>query len=145
MAIGRRTAVLASATILLGSAAAVPATAAATPAASNTVAVTTESGARIQVSCPSGDVCFWNKSWQRCNWNVADPNWSGGNIRCSWAKTRNVHYVWNRGTSSRYTGVVYYLKTNYRNRVGCTRQGKSGYLQGTYKVDSHKWTSGRCG
>ncbi|NGO69275.1 hypothetical protein [Streptomyces boncukensis] len=53
--------------------------------------------------------------------------------------------MWNRGQSSRFTGVAYYKKTSYRDQVGCTRQGKRGYLQGTYKVASHRWITSSCG
>ncbi|MEV8315000.1 hypothetical protein AB0Q95_12560 [Streptomyces sp. NPDC059900] len=113
-------------------------------AAPSTKVVETRDGSPRAISCEKGDVCFYNSSWQRCSWPVADPNWSTGVLKCSWAKTRNVYYVWNNGTSSA-SGVAYYLGTDYKNRVGCTRQQKSGYLQNTYKVASHRWVDGNCG
>lgn len=145
-----RATVLASSVALLGSALTVPAAAASSGAseAGSFTPAQLRAGlteAQLRRSCPRGDVCFWNTSGQRCNWNVADPNWSGGNIRCSWAKTKNVRYIYNNGRSSAFTGVAYYKSTNYRNRVGCTRQGKQGYLRGTYKVASHRWITGSCG
>ncbi|MFF0203387.1 peptidase inhibitor family I36 protein [Streptomyces sp. NPDC005017] len=99
------------------------------------------------VDCPSGHVCFWtgaNFTGSKCQWNEADPDWQGGNVRCSWAATTNVKSVWNAGTSSA-TGVAYYLGANYSNRIGCTRQQHGGNLAGTYKVRSHKWISSSCG
>ncbi|GGV66075.1 hypothetical protein GCM10010277_73660 [Streptomyces longisporoflavus] len=106
--------------------------------------IETRDGSPKAISCEKGDVCFYNSSWQRCSWPVADINWSTGVLQCSWAKTRNVYYVWNNGTSNA-SGVAYYLNVNHKNRVGCTRQQKSGYLQNTYKVASHQWVSGSCG
>ena len=98
--------------------------------------------------CASGNVCFWtgyNGTGKRCAWSVADPDWQSGNIKCSWAATTNVRSVWNRGTSSSYTGVAYYRNTDYNGRIGCTRQGQRGNLAGTYKVRSHRWIDGNCG
>jgi hypothetical protein len=98
-------------------------------------------------ACNTGNVCFYtgpDGTGSRCMWSVADPDWATGGTVCSWALTTNVKSVWNRGTSSA-TGVAYYLQTNYTNRVGCTRQGQSGNLAGTYKVRSHRWISSSCG
>jgi hypothetical protein len=106
-------------------------------------------GARLaQWSCNTGNVCFWtgpDGTGSRCTWSGADPDWATGSIVCSWALTQNVKSVWNRGTSSSFTGVRYYLQTNYTSPIGCTRQGQSGNLAGTYKLRSHKWISTSCG
>lgn len=99
-------------------------------------------------SCPSGHICFYtgdNGTGSRCSWDVDDPDWRNGAIQCSWAADYNVRSVFNNSTSPNFTGVVYYLGANYEDRVGCTRQGQSGNLAGTYKVRSHHWTNGSCG
>ncbi len=98
--------------------------------------------------CTPGHVCFWNEfggTGGRCMWEVADPDWTAGSIKCSWATSRNVKSVYNAGTSSSLTGVVFYKNTGYNTRIGCTRQGKKGDLAGTYQVRSHQWTNGSCG
>ncbi|CAM5626018.1 peptidase inhibitor family I36 protein [Streptomyces purpurascens] len=99
------------------------------------------------VDCATGHICFWtgaNFTGSKCAWDVADPDWQGGAVRCSWAATTNVKSVWNAGTGD-YSGVAYYRGANYSNRVGCTRQQHGGNLAGTYKVRSHQWISGSCG
>ncbi|MGW1563304.1 peptidase inhibitor family I36 protein [Streptomyces sp. NPDC002144] len=109
---------------------------------------TAASAAAPKVSCPSGYVCFYtgfNYTGSKCQWDVQDPDWTSGTYACSWATTSNVKSVWNAGTDSSLTGVAYYLNKNYSNRVGCTRQGHGGNLQGTYKVLSHKWIDSSCG
>lgn len=120
-------------------------------AAATALAVPTSASAAqaapTAVDCASGHICFWtgaNFTGQKCAWNVADPDWQGGAVRCSWAGTTNVKSVWNAGTSSS-TGVAYYRGANYDDRIGCTRQQHGGNLAGTYKVRSHKWISGSCG
>jgi hypothetical protein len=135
---------LALAAVLLGSLLPIAASAKSAPAAVDAV-----SGAALaQWECSAGNVCFWNGfngTGSRCMWDIADPDWASGSIRCSWALTSNVKSVWNRGTDSRFTGVVYYRYTNYNDRIGCTRQGQGGNLAGTYKLRSHQWTTGNCG
>lgn len=103
--------------------------------------------ARAAHDCGSGNVCFWteyNFTGQRCSWSEADPDWLGGNVRCSWAATKNVKSAFNAGTSNA-TGVAYYLGTDYRDRIGCERRQHGSNLAGTYKVRSHRWISGSCG
>jgi peptidase inhibitor family I36 len=95
--------------------------------------------------CPSGNVCFWtgdNGTGSRCTWSVDDPDWQGGNIRCSWAATRTAQSVYNHGTSGR--SVSYYTGANYSgSRAGCTAAGGQGNFQGNqgngYFLRSHKW------
>lgn len=98
--------------------------------------------------CPSEHVCFWtgaDGTGSMCHWSSADPDWQSGSITCSWSATTNVKSIYNRGTASDLTGVVYYSGANYATRKGCTKQGVKGNLAGTYKVRSHQWTSGSCG
>lgn len=125
----------------------------ASPAPQNAKSVTAvhNSGAVAAVAwpvpCPVGDVCFYTGSLgqgARCNWNIADPDWTTGTLQCSWATTTNVKSVWNNGTSGA-SGVTYYLGANFTGRIGCTRQQSRGDLAGTYKLRSHTWTSGACG
>lgn len=99
-------------------------------------------------SCSSGHVCFYtgrDGTGKVCTWSAADPDWTSGSIVCSWATTTNVASIFNNGTSSNLTGVVYYKSKDYQNRAGCTKQGGTGNLAGTYKVLSHRWTDGYCG
>jgi hypothetical protein len=80
-------------------------------------------------ACAEGNVCFYtgdNGTGQKCSWSVADPDWTQGTTRCSWSQTTNAQSVWNRGTSSSYTGVAYYQWANYNTRMGCTDQGARG-------------------
>jgi hypothetical protein len=99
--------------------------------------------------CNTYHICFWtgtNGTGSRCMWDIADPDWAGGAVVCSWALSRNVASVMNRGTSSDgSTGVAYYTQANYGSRIGCTRNQHGGNLAGTYKLRSHKWISGSCG
>lgn len=119
------------------------------PDAAELVAWDDQSGASLLAwECSSGNVCFWTGSGgtgSRCMWSVADPNWVTGAIKCSWAATSYVRSVMNRGTSSSFTGVAYYLTIDYDNRIGCTKQGNSGNLAGTYELRSHRWITTSCG
>jgi hypothetical protein len=101
-------------------------------------------------ACDRGSICFWNRpngTGSRCMWDVADPDWLNGNIHCSWANIDPVRSVYNNSgpTDKPYTGVVYYRRDNYKDRVGCTRNWERGNLAGTYMVRSHEWTTGHCG
>ncbi len=80
-----------------------------------------------------------------CKWSDADPDWQKGAIVCSWSATTNVKSVYNAGTSTSLTGVVYYSGADYTTRKGCTKQQQGGNLAGTYKLRSHEWTDGNCG
>jgi hypothetical protein len=101
--------------------------------------------------CDLGNVCFWNGphgTGSRCMWDVSDPDWLDGAIRCSWAGTDNVRSAFNNSgpePGHPWTGVVYYREPNFHNRVGCERNFHQSDLAGTYKVRSHEWTTGRCG
>jgi Peptidase inhibitor family I36 len=142
--IQRVVAVLAGALLAIAVAGAVP-----MPAQAKGLTWDDQTGIIIQAwSCNTGNVCFYtgpDGTGSRCMWSVADSDWATGTDVCSWALTTNVKSIWNRGTSSSYTGVAYYKQTGYTDRVGCTRQGASGNLAGTYKVRSHRWISGSCG
>ncbi len=132
-AVAGRVAAIAVAAMLLSTGA--PANATVTPHASYS-------------DCPAGNVCFYtgqNGTGSMCKWSNADNDWTAEPVICSWAKTNNVKSVYNHGTSTRFTGVVYFTQTNYVSRIGCTRQGVQGNLAGTYQLRSHEWTTGSCG
>lgn len=62
-------------------------------------------------NCPSWDVCFYtgiNGSGSMCHWDVADPDWTTGNVKCSWAKTSLVRSMVNKTAST----VTYYPCAN---------------------------------
>ncbi|MEU9144980.1 peptidase inhibitor family I36 protein [Streptomyces sp. NPDC048349] len=142
-----RVAMAVSGAVFAMTAALVPGTAHAAPPAAAAPVPSNAALAQAAIDCGTGNVCFWteyNFTGQRCAWSVADPDWQGGSIRCSWAATTNVKSVFNAGTSSA-TGVAYYLSTDYNNRIGCERQQHGANLAGTYKVRSHRWISGSCG
>ncbi|MEU5266452.1 hypothetical protein [Amycolatopsis sp. NPDC021455] len=122
------TAVLAAA----GLAAAAPGSAAAAPAMPVALA-----------DCPAGNACFYNDLGKMCNWSDADPDWSSGAIRCSWARTRPAVYVYNHGTSPAFTAVAFYRGTNYTSYDGCMGQGWEGSIGPVYLL-SHKWITTPC-
>ena len=91
-------------------------------------------------NCPPGDICFYtgfNGSGSMCNWDVDDPDWTSGNITCSWSQTKHVKSVFNNGYPDQYQDVAYFLASG--QRIGCTKRGVKGNLAGTYHVKSHKW------
>jgi hypothetical protein len=140
----RRLAVAMSLALLTSFLTTAPSTAAPAPVAWDSV-----TGAPLAAwDCSRGNVCFWtgsNGTGSRCMWDTADADWTAGAVTCSWATTRVVKSVWNRGEIKRLTGVAYYLKANYVNRVGCTARGDRGNLAGTYYVRSHIWIDTACG
>src|SRR5690348_2540175 len=100
-------------------------------AAVSAAATDSETGQGLAAwDCNTGNVCFWTGfggTGSRCMWDVADSDWTSGTIKCSWATTKEVKSVYNRGTSSA-KGVVFYRNTGYNNRIGCTKQGQKGDL-----------------
>ncbi|WP_420895494.1 peptidase inhibitor family I36 protein [Streptomyces anulatus] len=89
-------------------------------------------------SCSNGSVCVYSRSNGRgtkCQWNVKDPNWAGGNIQCSFSVPRS---VWNRKSSS----VKLYGRTNYRTKIftiaADDRTNVNGG-SGRFAIRSHKW------
>ncbi|MEV5463624.1 peptidase inhibitor family I36 protein, partial [Streptomyces cellulosae] len=63
-------------------------------AAATALAVPTSASAApaapAAVDCASGHICFWtgaNFTGSKCAWDVADPDWQSGAVRCSWAAT----------------------------------------------------------
>jgi hypothetical protein len=94
---------------------------------------------RAYSDCPRAAVCFYtgsNGTGSMCSWEGNDSNWTAQPYICSWATTHNVKSIYNHGS----TDVRYWTTTGYEGRrKGCTRDGVSGNLAGTYKVLSHNW------
>src|SRR5215475_12599757 len=121
---------------------------AASTAASAAHAAVMEVPKSIYSDCRATYVCFYTGAkgtGSMCAWSGNDPDWTTAPGVCSWATTHNVFSVYNHGTSPNFTGVVYYLQTHNRSRIGCTPQGRQGNLAGTYQLRSHQWTTGHCG
>ncbi|AIA08312.1 peptidase inhibitor family I36 protein [Streptomyces noursei] len=91
---------------------------------------------RASYHCDPGHFCIysgWNGGGTRCQWsqrskaNTADD--------CSFIRRgQHVRSLWN-GTGHR---VQYYTQTNYHGRVGSTKAGAGGNLQGNYQIRSFK-------
>ncbi|WP_285744327.1 peptidase inhibitor family I36 protein [Lentzea sp. NBRC 105346] len=102
----------------------------------------------IAWDCPVGSVCFWNDAdgtGSRCEWDIADPDWLDGEFMCSWADRDNVMSVLNNSApgESRST-LVFFAESGYQQPIACEVPGQRINLKGTYRVRSHKWTSGGC-
>ncbi|GHA94221.1 peptidase inhibitor family I36 protein [Streptomyces clavifer] len=86
--------------------------------------------------CTHGYFCAfdgWNGEGTRCQWTAAEMRNTADN--CSFIREgRNVLSVWNK-TEHR---VQYYTQTNFNSRVGSTRAGQGGNLQGNYQIRSFK-------
>ncbi|MBP2324713.1 hypothetical protein JOF56_005098 [Kibdelosporangium banguiense] len=93
--------------------------------------------------CPAGNACFYNDLGQKCTWSDADPDWSSGSIRCSWARTRQAVFVTNHGTSPAFTAVAFYQGTNYTSYNGCMGQGWEGRIGPVFLL-SHRWITTPC-
>lgn len=121
-------------------AATVPEAAAVTPAAGAATAQAAYSG------CDASLVCFYpgaDGTGQPCKWRDADPDWASGSTVCSWALTMPARSVYNHGTSTAYTGVRFYIGTNYTSPNGCMGQGWQGNI-GPVFLRSHRWVSSTC-
>ncbi len=96
--------------------------------------------------CPSGWACFWDGSdgtGNRCKWNDDDPDWSFGNVRCSWSKNAEVRSVFDNSRHASPT-LSYFADANFRDHVGCTEPGQKANLPTPATVHSHKWINGNC-
>ncbi|MGW1060621.1 peptidase inhibitor family I36 protein [Micromonospora rubida] len=96
--------------------------------------------------CPASNACFYTGSGgsgSMCNWSDADPDWTSGIDRCSWARTAPARSVYNRGTSTSYTAVAFYTGTYYNGYNGCMGQGWQGNIGPVYLL-SHKWITSPC-
>ncbi|WP_412538608.1 peptidase inhibitor family I36 protein [Longispora sp. K20-0274] len=101
-----------------------------------------------QWECSVGDLCVWtgqNGTGSRCAWTNSDNDWLAGAIQCSWAAGSDVHSLWNRGTSTGYSGVAVYNDANYVNRWWCSPQGTVWTWEYSgVRLRSHRWVSGTC-
>ncbi|WP_204011662.1 peptidase inhibitor family I36 protein [Virgisporangium aurantiacum] len=109
---------------------------------------TSSVGTAAAWDCPTKAICFWDSFGgvgQRCYWSGDDSDWLGGSTTCPWAGEKPVKSVRNNGEDEDFTGVAFYRNTGYGDRIGCTRRGQQGNLQGDYKVRSHRWITTTCG
>ena len=87
-------------------------------------------------NCSAGYFCIysgWNGGGARCQYRDNTPNTAD---RCSFIRQgKNVLSVWN-GNGKKAT---YYTGTNYHHRVGSTKPGHGGNLQGSYQIRSIKF------
>ncbi|MFF8717567.1 peptidase inhibitor family I36 protein [Streptomyces sp. NPDC015184] len=98
--------------------------------------------------CDVGDICVYtgaNGTGSVCAWDGDDPDWTGGAIRCSWAESKNVVSIWNRGMGGAGTlrHVKFYKKANYQDYYGCAAQGFKGNTgpDAGASLRSHKWVT----
>jgi len=107
------------------------------------VPATTQDVSALALSCPGGSLCVWpvaDGSSSRCRWSSADPDWQGGDVRCSWSGSRAVQASYNNGTSSTYAGVCMYPAANYGgNTAYYLNQGQAASGFPGVKIRSHKW------
>jgi hypothetical protein len=108
-------------------------------------AQTSDSGVGAQaLSCTSGNVCVWpvaDGSRNRCSWVNRDNDWWNTPVVCSWASSQTVKAIYNRGTSSSFSGVCLYANANYTHWLYYVAQGVQ-YVPGPqYIVRSHRWVS----
>ncbi|MCX2954185.1 peptidase inhibitor family I36 protein [Lentzea sp. NEAU-D7] len=98
------------------------------------------------LSCGSGNMCAWpvaDGSSSRCSWGSADPDWQGGDVRCSWSGSRAVRAVENAGVSTSYTRVCLYPGANYSGSVAYyVLRGAEAPNFPNVLIRSHKWVTG---
>lgn len=94
-------------------------------------------------SCPYKSVCFYtgyDRTGDRCVWDVSDPDTTSGTYACSWADDTNVRSIVNNGSYDGPSSVAYWTTKDMQgSRVGCTSISSYGDLAGTYEVHSLKW------
>jgi hypothetical protein len=124
---------------------------AAAPAAESAVPAPVEArGAASPLAweCPSGDFCVWENTGgtgRRCNWDVADPNWSSGAIVCSWADDTRVESALDNGNVARFLSVEVFRNANYGSRFACLRRGVTyNITAGGIILQSHRWATFVC-
>ncbi|WP_330273140.1 peptidase inhibitor family I36 protein [Lentzea sp. NBC_00516] len=98
------------------------------------------------LSCGSGNMCAWpvgDGSSSRCSWGTADPDWRGGDVRCSWSGSRQVRAVENAGASTAYARVCLYPGANYTGSVAYyVVRGAEAPNFPNALIRSHKWVTG---
>lgn len=101
--------------------------------------------AAVNYQCDSGYVCFYSETngyGQKCSWEGNDDYWLNSPGRCSWAGTKVVKSVYNRGTSG--MDVLYYdaVGSKGKDKVGCVDQGQKKNITGSHLLRSHLWVHG---
>jgi hypothetical protein len=99
------------------------------------------------LTCPASNLCVWpvlDGSSSRCTWINKDNDWWNAPTVCSWASSRGVKAVFNRGTSPNFTGVILYRGANFTQPEICVPQGFTATNSAGVILRSHQWTSGPC-
>lgn len=116
------------------------------PVAVDRSAVSTS--AALAWECPRGSFCVWedtNGNGRRCNWDVADPDWWGGSVVCSWADDTPVESAWNNGVNLNFRSVEVFRGSNYGSRFAClTRGTQYNITAGGVILRSHRWATFTC-
>ncbi|WP_189932992.1 peptidase inhibitor family I36 protein [Streptomyces sulfonofaciens] len=113
------------------------------------VAPAPDSGATaLAWECPAGDFCVWENPGgvgRRCNWSVADPDWQGGSISCSWSSTVKVESAKDNGNDPAFAAVAVYRQANEEGRFACLDRGKNYEITaGGVLLRSHEWVTYHC-
>ncbi|MGB3438562.1 MAG: peptidase inhibitor family I36 protein [Actinophytocola sp.] len=107
-----------------------------------------EDASALAWECPSGDFCIWENTGgtgRRCNWSVADPDWQGGTIRCSWSGATKVESAFDNGNDTSFASVAAYRQANYGSRWGCFDRGVTyNVTAGGVLLRSHQWVTNHC-
>jgi hypothetical protein len=108
-------------------------------------AQTSDSGVGAQaLTCNSTNVCVWpvpDGSRNRCSWVNRDNDWWNTPVVCSWSSSQTVKAIYNRGTSSSFSGVCLYANANYSHWLYYVPQGQQFVPGPQYIVRSHRWVS----
>ncbi|RDI31690.1 peptidase inhibitor family I36 protein [Lentzea flaviverrucosa] len=106
---------------------------------------TPDSGVTPQaLTCSSGNLCVWpvtDGSRNRCSWLNRDNDWWNTPVVCSWSSSQTVKAIYNRGTSSSFSGVCLYANANYSHALYYVPQGQQFVPGPQYVVRSHRWVS----
>ncbi|WP_225978228.1 peptidase inhibitor family I36 protein [Gandjariella thermophila] len=101
-----------------------------------TAPASAQSAPAAAYNCTPGYFCMysgWKGGGHRCQYRDNTPNTADA---CSFIRAGEpVRSVWN-GTGKTAT---YYTNTNYHHRVGSTKPGHGGNLQGDYQIRSIKF------
>ena len=101
-------------------------------------------------SCAAGDFCVWDQLGgvgNRCAWDVADPDWRAGAIRCSWSGVRKVLSAKDNGNDSRFLAVAVFHGADYNpnTRFACLQRGVPyDITEGGVFLRSHRWVNYYC-
>jgi hypothetical protein len=95
-----------------------------------------------QGSCAKGDFCVWNGkngTGIKCAWDGNDPDWYGGDVRCS--PKFFVGSYWNNGYTGSYSKVRVYTSADYKHYWGTIPAGKRDSFWEGQPWRSHRWVN----